>query len=249
MTCNHAQRSNKMNAEEIDMRFSGFETQHGATGVPTAFFDDLLPEIDHLGELKISLYALRQLGRQEAPYPYLDRAGVLADAVFIAGFGETPDEREAALSEALDRAVARGTLLRGVAPMETGERTLYLLNSPRGRAALSGLEAGRWSPDSDPLPDLLPERPNIFQLYEKNIGPLTPMLADTLREAEAEYPPDWIEEAMGIALENNVRKWRYIEAILRSWREKGRDDGENQQTTETDGRKYIEGEFSDYIER
>ncbi len=229
------------------MPFSGFETQRGVTGIPNAFFQDLLPEIDHLGELKISLYALRRLGLQEAPY--LDRTDILADEAFIAGLGETPDRREADLSEALDRAVARGTLLRADVGDGEAVRTLYLLNSQRGRAALRGLEEGQWSPDEDRLPDPTPERPNIFQLYEKNIGPLSPMLAETLRDAEAEYPVEWIEDAIGIALENNVRRWRYVDAILRSWREKGRDDGENRQTAETDGRKYIEGELSDFIER
>jgi DnaD/phage-associated family protein len=229
------------------MPFSGFDSQRGVTGIPNAFFQDLLPEIDHLGELKISLYALRRLGQQEAPY--LDRADVLADEAFTAGFGVPPDRREAALAEALDRAVARGTLLRADVGDGEAVRTLYLLNSPRGRAALRGLEEGRWSPDEDRLPDPPPERPNIFQLYEKNIGPLTPMLAETLRDAEAEYPVEWIEDAIGIALENNVRRWRYIDAILRSWREKGRDDGENRQTAETDGRKYIDGELSEFIER
>ena len=231
------------------MPFPGFDSQRGTTGVPTAFFQDLLPAIDHLGELKISLYAIRRLGQQEAPHPYLDRADVLGDEGFIAGFGQTVPEREIALREALERSVARGTLLQAEIGGGGTQRTIYLLNSPRGRAALRGLETGQWSPASDRLPDPLPERPNIFQLYERNIGPLTPMLAETLREAEADYPQDWIEDAIGIALENNVRRWRYVDAILRSWREKGRDDREDRQSSETDGRKYVTGEFSEFIER
>ncbi|HUF39899.1 MAG TPA: DnaD domain protein [Anaerolineales bacterium] len=231
------------------MPFSGFESNRGATAVPSAFFHDLLPAIDHLGELKISLYALHRLERQEAPQPYLDPEAVLGDADFTAGFGETPAERKAAIADSLERAVARGILLRGVFRGGEEEQMLYLLNSPRGRAALRGLEEGRWGPDDEEIPEPLPERPNIFQLYEKNIGPLTPLLADTLREAEAEYPPEWIEDALAIALSNNVRKWRYVEAILHSWREKGRNDREDRQAAETSGRKYIEGEFSEFIER
>ena len=64
------------------------------------------------------------------------------------------------------------------------------------------------------------ERPNIFRLYEENIGPLTPLIAEMLRDAEKTYPADWIEEAFKIAVENNVRRWRYIEAILRPGRRK-----------------------------
>jgi DnaD/phage-associated family protein len=95
----------------------------------------------------------------------------------------------------------------------------------------------------EPLPDL----PNIFQLYEENIGPLTPMLADTLREAETAYPAAWIEEAMRIAVENNVRRWRYVEAILNSWKEEGRDE-QDRRDTEKDRRRYIEGKFAKFIE-
>ena len=32
------------------------------------------------------------------------------------------------------------------------------------------------------------DQPNIFQLYESNIGIITPIMADILREAEKEYP-------------------------------------------------------------
>jgi DnaD/phage-associated family protein len=91
------------------------------------------------------------------------------------------------------------------------------------------------------------ERPNIYRLYEENIGPLTPMIADMLREAEQTYRQEWLEEAIRIAVQNNVRRWKYVEAILRSWQEDGR-DGANRRNPEKDRRKYTEGEFADFIE-
>jgi len=69
-----------------------------------------------------------------------------------------------------------------------------------------------------------PERPNIFRLYEANIGPLTPMMAEMLKEDAREYPPQWIEDAVGEAVERNIRNWRYVRAILKTWKEKGRED-------------------------
>ena len=57
-----------------------------------------------------------------------------------------------------------------------------------------------------------PERPNVFRLYEENIGMLTPMVADELRAAEEEYPSGWVEAAIREAAAGNVRSWRYIEA-------------------------------------
>ena len=69
------------------------------------------------------------------------------------------------------------------------------------------------------------DQPNIFQLYESNIGIITPIMADILREAEKEYPYEWIEKAVTIAITRNVRNWKYVEAILRRWQACGMDNG------------------------
>ncbi len=66
------------------------------------------------------------------------------------------------------------------------------------------------------------DRPNIFILYEQNIGLLTPPIADELRQAEQTYPAGWIEEAFREAVSLNKRSWRYIRAILERWRTQGR---------------------------
>jgi hypothetical protein len=73
------------------------------------------------------------------------------------------------------------------------------------------------------------------------------MIAETLQQAELEFPADWIEDALRIAVENNVRRWRYVDAILKSWKEKGR-HGPDRRNPEEDRRRYIEGEFADFIE-
>ena len=72
-------------------------------------------------------------------------------------------------------------------------------------------------------PRIAVERPNIFQLYEQNIGLLQPIIAEQLQEAEDTYPAEWIEEAFTIAAEQNVRNWRYVRAILDRWLAEGRD--------------------------
>ena len=61
------------------------------------------------------------------------------------------------------------------------------------------------------------ERPNIFVLYEQNIGLLTPMIANQLEDAADHYPADWIEAAFSEAVQRNKRNWKYISAILRRW--------------------------------
>ncbi len=229
------------------MPFNGFPAgKVRLTPIPAQFFAELLPEIDHLGELKVSLYAFWFLDRLEGDFRYLTAQDLCEDEIFMAGMGSGGDASRAALDDALERAVIRGTLIK-VQPPE-GE-ALYFLNSPRGRAAVEALRAGAWSPEEIARPEIRldAERPNIFRLYEQNIGPLTPMIAETLREAENTYPMDWIESAIRAAVEANVRKWRYVEAILKSRLERG-DDGTDRSKFEKDRQRYVKGEYGDLIE-
>jgi DNA replication protein len=229
--------------------FTGFrEGKSPLTPVPATFFTELLPEIDHLGELKLTVYVFWRLDRMEGTFRYLRRADILEDNRFMQGLGETPTLAEAALDEALDFAVRRGTLLVASLELENGPESFYFFNSPKGRAALKAIQQGQWRPSGNPeRPLQVSEAPNIFRLYEENIGPLTPLIAEALGEAEDTYPAQWIEEALRIAVENNKRNWSYISAILRRWKEGGRDE-QNRQNTEKARRKFIEGEFSDFIE-
>jgi len=69
------------------------------------------------------------------------------------------------------------------------------------------------------------EAQSIFTAYEANIGALTPMIAEKLREAELEYSPVWVVEAIQLAVLNNKRNWRYCETILKRWQDSGKDEG------------------------
>jgi DnaD/phage-associated family protein len=231
--------------------FSGFpEGKVSFTSIPAQFFSELLPEIDHLGELKVSVYVFHRLNHMEGVFRYLRLGHFLEDEVFMRGMGQTPQEAEAYLAESLERCLDRGTLIKAALALENGPETFYFLNSPKGRAAVDSIKRGKWRPSGDPLApvDLTLEHPNAFQLYEEHIGPLTPMIAETLRDAEKTYPARWIEDAIRIAVENNVRRWNYVAAILRSWQEGGRDDRKDRRDSEKDRRRYVEGEFSDFIE-
>jgi DNA replication protein len=238
------------------MTFKGFRAgKVHLTPIPGPFFRELLPQIDHLGELKVCLYAFWRLDHQEGPYRYLRRGYFLQDAAFMQGLtagtaAAGPAQAEAALDDALARCVQRGSLLRATIALEGGEEPFYFLNSPKGREAVRAIERGSWRPSGDALAplELSLERPNIYTLYEENIGPLTPLIAERLRLAEETYPSAWVAEAVGIAVENNKRNWRYIETILRRWQEEGRDERKDRRDAEKDRRRYVEGEFADYIE-
>jgi DnaD/phage-associated family protein len=231
--------------------FKGFpEGKVQLTRIPDPLLTDLLPEIDHLGELKLILYAFWRLEHMEGAFRYLRRENFLEDQRFMNGLASGNIEAEAALNEALQRCIQRGSLLEASLELEGGKQTLYFLNSPKGRAAAQAIQRGEWRYTGDPQSPLglSLDKPNLFRLYEENIGPLTPMIADKLGEAEDNYPAQWIEEAVQIAVENNVRRWSYVEAILKRWQEGGRDERTDRRDTEKDRRRYVEGEFSEFIE-
>ncbi len=224
--------------------FNGFSAgKTHNTPIPAQFFTDLLPKIDNLDELKVTLYVLWALDRQEGSFRCLRWADFTADEVLLVGL--SGDDPLASLRQAVLFAVQRGTLLQAGSVLEDA---IFFINTPRGRAALKALEAGEQVPAGRlPAAQLAAERPNIFRLYEENIGPLTPIIADRLKDAEELYPPEWINEAVHIAVERNVRNWRYIEGILRKWQEEGR-DGTTRKPSEEDRRRYVEGEFGDYVQ-
>jgi DnaD/phage-associated family protein len=99
----------------------------------------------------------------------------------------------------------------------------------------------------EPSRALQPDQPNIFALYEQNIGPLTALLSEDLMEAEQTYPAAWIEAAFREAVRRNKRNWSYIRAILERWQTEGKDEIDRRDR-ETDTRRYIEGEYADYIQ-
>ena len=172
---------------------------------------------------------------------------------FVNGLGSNIQAATEALLDGIERAVARGTFLHVNVEGADGQLDLYFLNSERGRAAIEGITKGEWRPwpDEERPVTLLVDRPNIFVLYEQNIGALTPIIADELRDAEQTYPPQWIEEAIKIAVENNVRRWRYVVTILERWRLEGKQkpDGISKRDSQQQLREQVPKEYQDIIKR
>lgn len=231
-------------------RFAGFGPgKTHTTLVPNDFFSQLLPLIDDLAELKLTAYCFWALQQQEGDPRYITRGEVLADDVFLRGLHAEPAPAAALAEAALARATARGTLLHARIDGTTGPEDLYFLNTVRGRNAIQAIAAGRFEYRGRDCPIALADpRPNVFTLYEDNIGPLTPLISDELRDAEATYPVSWIEEATRLAVAHNKRNWRYILAILKRWQAEGKDDGRNRGSSQTDRYRHIQGELSDYID-
>ena len=64
----------------------------------------------------------------------------------------------------------------------------------------------------------------LFSLYENEIGLLTPMINEQINDWIGHYPGQWIEDAIALAVQANVRKPKYITGILRNWAKDGRGD-------------------------
>jgi DNA replication protein len=214
--------------------FKGFSDSETFTQVPDSFFHQLLKEIKDTDELKVTLYATWRISHTEGPFRALSETDF--------------DSKELGLSaeeirQGLEKAIQRGSMLKS----QNEADVFYFLNSPRGRATAEAFANGQWRKSGRVL-SAPPERPNIFKLYEENIGPLTPLIADALKDAEETYSAEWIAESIELAVKNNKRNWRYCEAILKRWKEEGRAEKQDRRDAEKDRRKYIEGEFADYIE-
>lgn len=208
------------------MKFSGFPNRVRSIPAPAPLFGQLLEHIDDLAELKCLLRVIGLL-QQKKGYPrFLTLREALADRVLATALGSSD-----AIPNALDACVRRGTLAMAIIERDQNEERLYALNTERDRLALSRAASqtiivAHSQTQSDPEPwDTTIERHNIFALYEANIGMLSPMLADELKEAEALYPMNWIEDAFREATAQNIRSWRYIARILESWEREGKSAG------------------------
>jgi DNA replication protein len=215
-------------------KFIGFSDSETFTQVPDAFFRQLLNQITDAGELKVTLYALWRMEHVEGPF----RA--LCETDFDGKDLGLPDVE---VRTGLEKAVARGSLLKSV----HGNDVFYFLNSPRGRAAAEAFAKGSWREAGNIYSAPL-ERPNIFKIYEENIGPLTPLIADALKDAENMFSADWIAEAIDVAVKNNKRNWKYTEAILKRWKEEGRAEKQDRRDNKESRQRDVEDKIKKFVD-
>lgn len=245
--------------------FAGFPAgKNPYVPVPEVFFTVLLPEIEDMAELKVTLHLFWLLAQKKGEPRCVSDRELLSDPVLLRSLKRKGDPRpvEERLQRGLEQAIARGTVLRIFLKLlndVSDEEELvgwYFFNTARSRKVVQELQGGEVLPasllamEAEPVTQEISvetasggasgrtraythmetpahvqvqiERPNIFILYEQNIGLLSPLIADELKEAAEQYPIEWIEAAFREAVLHNKRKWSYIRAILRRWETEGR---------------------------
>lgn len=188
--------------------------------VPAEFFSDVVPLCRDSAELKAVLLVVECAARSSGPLVPLDSLLLPPFPARVVGL-DSPVPAGERLVRVLERAVAAGALLR----VSTGNGDLqtisYLVATRSNRELADRLRRGdhsaarRMRVPAGTRADI--SRPNAFALFERHIGPLTPIVAERLRDAEEMYPREWLEEAIESAARNNRRNWRYIETLLSQW--------------------------------
>ncbi len=219
--------------------------------LPVDLAERLVREARDLATTKVVLtvarLAVRQ-GRPAVPVVTLLHDPLLRQALRPDG---TDREPHAEIARAVDIAVARGFLirLRSTTSDASVARPLewVALATPE-TIALAQHQPHDLLPARQEVPVAVSvERPNAFVLYEQNIGPLTPLIAEQLAEALERYPTSWVEDAITEAVHYGRRNWRYIQRILERWATEGRGHeahSRDQRARQLDPEKYLRGKYA-----
>ncbi|RME86092.1 MAG: DnaD domain protein [Caldilineae bacterium] len=196
--------------------------------LPEAFFTQVLGVVDDLAELKAILYTFWRLSQGRGDVRYLRLTDALLDLQFLDTLTPVREQQEACAREAFRRAVQHGVLLEiDVQHQGKGERWFFL-NSPKGREALARIRAGDYeglAHRPDEILQATPQpRPNIFRLYEQYVGVITASISEELRQAERDFPEDWLRDAFQLAVAKGKPHWPYIRAILNNWAKNGKEN-------------------------
>jgi len=235
-------------------QFSGFPAKMQFTPIPNFFFSTLLPQISDIAELKTTLHLLGALYHKRGYPRFITYRELLSNTSLIRSLKEAAKPPDEVLRQALEMATKRGTFLHIVLDRDGVPEDIYFLNTDsdrqivakiqNGELSLVGLKTGGQSSIETE------EQPDIFTLYEQNIGMLTPMIAEELREAEKLYPVAWIKDAIKEAVSLNKRNWRYIARILERWSSEGKSSGTYKRDfKKTDPDKYAKQKYGHMVWR
>lgn len=191
----------------------GFSTDLHTVNIPRDFVSACAPLAPEAILLLIHFFSVVRARQDKQP--------VILSSELVESFAKWHGTQESSIKSALESLISQGLLLA----WQEDNQTYLIPGTPAGRFLLQELKLNdrKLISDTQESASLEDERPNIFKLYETHIGMITPMMAEQLKQDEADFPEQWIEEALREAVHRNVRNWNYVRAILKAWKERGRD--------------------------
>ena len=234
--------------------FKGFPARAEVTPLPNIFFTEVLPGIENLAEAK-AVMQIFLLSRRKGYPRFVTYKELINDPVLMKGLFSLPGKSGDLLREALDLAVKQGILIH--VPIEEGGQhdDAYFINNQADRETIAKIESGTLKIPNINIrkidESVREQLSDIYNLYEQNIGMVTPILWEELQEAELKYPADWIQEAFKEAIRANVRNWKYVHSILKRWEREGKKDGKHlgDPRKERDPDRYIRGKYGHMVQR
>ena len=171
------------------MAFSGFPRGVRSTPVPNPLFGELLEQIDDLAEMRCTLRLVWLLHQKKGSPRWVSRRDLMDDRALLRAASAGGGDAEAEVRRGLDLALRRGTILASRDADAGSER--YTLNTEEGRrAAASGPADGADGDAGTTAWEGAGERPNVYGLYEDNIGMLSPMIAEELKRSGGSVPAE-----------------------------------------------------------
>ena len=241
----------------IDKSFKGFPDRADVIPVPNLFFAAILPSIKDLNELKTILDVFWLIRRKRKLPRFILFTELLNSSEFVNGLvtSSAGDSKEEIVKRCVNSAVKKGIFL--IKKLEIGKefKEVLFINMEPDKTYLNRILAGElvipelFFKENEEIISDPTNVSSVYSLYEQNIGMITPIIADELRNAEENYPQGWITDAIKEAVNLNKRNWRYITSILDRWNTEGKSDGKIGRHFKKDIRRYTQGKYGHMVNR
>jgi len=191
--------------------------------------------------MRVYMHLARRAGANNEAWPSYQSVG---DHCFA--FSDNPSTRKSMARKAIDDLIESGLIEKGSRTRKDGGSTsnMYTLvdhekqeGVPIGTGGANrhgGVPIGtKGTPIEDnPKKTTTTESSEfgeICTVYESNIGLLTPMIGDKIKDAMGDYPTSWIVEGIQAAVTAEARHWNYVMGCLKNWKREGKSTAEKQE--------------------
>ena len=196
------------------------------TPIPNLVFGKLLDEVEEINDLKFILRIIWMINQVKRVPKYITIEEITGDKLVNTIISQTGAEPHTVCLSMLNKPQFLNLFVCHEINIDQSSSIVIALNTTRNITMLNKIKnLDKSESVLQPNGDSPKESPNIFKLYEDNIGTLNPIIADELKIAETTYPHPWITSAFKESVLRNKRSWNYIKTILENWYREGKNDG------------------------